>query len=136
MTEPFQPIPGAPPTPTILVVDDDRRVLELLEVALTASGYRVLTAADPIAEAWIAADEIDRDPTADLLAAGLPDEATMTIVGWPGITAAGLRRRGDVEVASGVVIVVEVRPEDRGIRTGRYYPINPQRGTQALAYGE
>src|SRR4051812_22286913 len=59
---------------------------------------RVLTAADPIAEAWIAADEIDRDPTADLLARELPDDATATIVGWPGIIAAGLRRRGDLEV--------------------------------------
>jgi hypothetical protein len=59
---------------------------------------RVLTAADPIAAAWIAADEIDRDPTADLIARDLPDEATITIVGWPGIVAAGLRRRGDLEV--------------------------------------
>ena len=32
--------------PSILVVDDDRRVLELLEVALTANGYRVITAVD------------------------------------------------------------------------------------------
>jgi hypothetical protein len=59
---------------------------------------RVLTAADPIAAAWIAADEIDRDPTADLVTRELPDEATAAIVGWPGIVAAGLRRRGDLEV--------------------------------------
>src|SRR4051794_17701783 len=37
---------------------------------------RVLTAADPIAEAWLAADEIDRDPTADFVTRDLPDEAT------------------------------------------------------------
>src|SRR5439155_1311020 len=37
---------GATTPPSILVVDDDRRVLELLEVALTANGYRVITAAD------------------------------------------------------------------------------------------
>ena len=42
----FTPAPGGAESPTLLVVDDDRRVLELLEVALTANGYRVLTAAD------------------------------------------------------------------------------------------
>jgi len=33
-------------------------------------------------------------------------------------------------------IVVDVRPEDTGIRAGRYHPVNPQRRTQALAYRE
>ena len=42
----FTPAPGGPATPSILVVDDDRRVLELLEVSLGANGYRTLTAAD------------------------------------------------------------------------------------------
>jgi len=42
----FTPAPGGPATPSILVVDDDRRVLELLEVALSANGYRILTAVD------------------------------------------------------------------------------------------
>ena len=42
----FTHAPGGPATPTILVVDDDRRVLELLEVALGANGYRTLTAVD------------------------------------------------------------------------------------------
>lgn len=37
---------SAGPGSSVLVVDDDRRVLELLEVAFTAHGYRVLTAAD------------------------------------------------------------------------------------------
>src|SRR6266540_431884 len=32
--------------PRILVVDDDRRVLELLDLALTAHGFQVLTALD------------------------------------------------------------------------------------------
>src|SRR4051812_38127997 len=59
---------------------------------------RVLTAPDPSAEAWIAADEIDRAPTADFITRELPDEATLATVGWPGLAAAGLRRRGDVEV--------------------------------------
>jgi translation initiation factor 2B subunit (eIF-2B alpha/beta/delta family) len=58
----------------------------------------VLTAADPIAAAWLAADEIDRDPTTDLVTREVPDEATLTLVGWPSLTAAGIRRRGDLEV--------------------------------------
>ena len=32
--------------PSVLLVDDDRRILELLEIAFTAHGFRVLTAAD------------------------------------------------------------------------------------------
>lgn len=44
------PVPRTPPTPPqgprILVVDDDRRVLELLEIAFTNQGFRVLMAAD------------------------------------------------------------------------------------------
>ncbi|MDQ1396930.1 MAG: hypothetical protein QOG64_2189 [Acidimicrobiaceae bacterium] len=59
---------------------------------------RMLTAADPIAEAWVAADEIDRDPTSALVARELPDEATVTLIGWPPLAAAGLRSRGDLEV--------------------------------------
>src|SRR3954469_17524264 len=59
---------------------------------------RVLTAPDPIAEAWMAADEIDRDPTVDHLTRELPDEATVTVIGWPSLVAAGIRRRGDLEV--------------------------------------
>jgi DNA-binding response OmpR family regulator len=42
----LEPDIGVPASPAILVVDDDRRVVELLEVALAANGYRVLTAAD------------------------------------------------------------------------------------------
>jgi DNA-binding response OmpR family regulator len=45
-----KPLPSLPSTsssaPTILVVDDDRRVVELLQIALTAHGYRVATASD------------------------------------------------------------------------------------------
>jgi DNA-binding response OmpR family regulator len=37
---------ATPPAPRILVVDDDRRVRELLEIALSAHGFRVITAAD------------------------------------------------------------------------------------------
>jgi hypothetical protein len=59
---------------------------------------RVLTSADPVAAARVAAVEIERDPTAGALAGALPDDVTLTLVGWPDITGAGLRRRGDVEV--------------------------------------
>jgi DNA-binding response OmpR family regulator len=37
---------GGAPAPRILVVDDDRRILELLEIAFTAHGFRVVTAPD------------------------------------------------------------------------------------------
>src|SRR5436190_24211792 len=37
---------------------------------------RVLTAPDPVGEAWVAADEIDSDATADHVAHCLPDDAT------------------------------------------------------------
>jgi len=40
------PIARAEAEPLILVVDDDRRVRELLEIAFTAHGYRVITASD------------------------------------------------------------------------------------------
>jgi hypothetical protein len=62
---------------------------------------RVLTAADPVEEAWAAAAEIEDDQTANVLAGALPDEATITIVGWPDTTAGALRRRGDLEVLIG-----------------------------------
>jgi hypothetical protein len=59
---------------------------------------RVLCASDPVAAAWTAADEIERDATSTQLARALPDDATVTVIGWPAQTADGLRRRGDVEV--------------------------------------
>ena len=37
---------GGPGSPRVLVVDDDRRVLELLEIAFSAHGFRVITAAE------------------------------------------------------------------------------------------
>jgi len=59
---------------------------------------RMLTATEPLEAAWLAATEIEEDRTAEALAAALPDDATVTIVGWPDLAAAALRRRGDVEV--------------------------------------
>lgn len=59
---------------------------------------RVLVASDPLAEARSAADELDTDDTARHLALALPDDATITVVGWAEQSAAALRRRGDVDV--------------------------------------
>ena len=59
---------------------------------------RVLTAGDPGQAAWVAATEMEDDPTPGLLTAALPDDATVTIVGWPDVAASALHRRGDAEV--------------------------------------
>lgn len=59
---------------------------------------RLLTAADPIAEAWAAAAEMEEDPTDALLCDCLPEEATVTVIGWPDVAAGALRRRGDLEL--------------------------------------
>jgi hypothetical protein len=59
---------------------------------------RVLAAADPSSEAWRAADLLDDDPIPGELAAMLPGEATVVIVGWPELTAQALRRRADLIV--------------------------------------
>src|SRR5829696_897511 len=59
---------------------------------------RVLTAADPRAEARRAAQEITEDDTALELAHALPDGARVCVIGWPEVAAAALVRRGDVEV--------------------------------------
>lgn len=59
---------------------------------------RVLASAEPVAEAWRAGEDLDGDQTARVLAGGLPDGATVAVVGWPEQVAEALRRRGDVEV--------------------------------------
>ncbi|MGH9126344.1 MAG: hypothetical protein ACRDZ8_16700 [Acidimicrobiales bacterium] len=58
---------------------------------------RVLTAPDPVAAARAAGAEMEADPTAGLLAAALPDDATVAVVGWPDLAGVALRRRGDAE---------------------------------------
>lgn len=58
---------------------------------------RVLHAADPVAEAWRAAAEVDEDPTDGVLAAHLPDDTTVTVLGWPELASEALKRRGDIE---------------------------------------
>ncbi|QXC61182.1 hypothetical protein KSP35_23205 [Aquihabitans sp. G128] len=59
---------------------------------------RTLVAADPGDEAWRCLDDLVSDPTLDELVHALPDDARITVVGWPERVAAALARRGDVEV--------------------------------------
>jgi hypothetical protein len=59
---------------------------------------RLLAADDPRAEAWRCVGELDDDPTARRLADELPDEARVTVLGWPELVAQALPRRGDLEV--------------------------------------
>ena len=59
---------------------------------------RVLTANDPVSEVWEAAGGLQADPTAAALARGLPDGATVCVLGWPAEIAEALQRRGDLRV--------------------------------------
>ena len=59
---------------------------------------RVLCAPDPVAEARRAVAEIDADPTPATVAADLPEDATVVLLGWPGQAVEAVRRRGDLEV--------------------------------------
>ena len=59
---------------------------------------RVLTAGDPANEIWAAAGEMQADRTAGELAHALPEDATVTVLGWPDEIAEALPRRGDIEV--------------------------------------
>ena len=71
---------------------------------------RVLAAADPTREAWRAAGELDADPTAAVLAAAVPEDATVAVLGWPEQVAAAVARRGDVRA-----LVVDARDEGAGL---------------------
>lgn len=59
---------------------------------------RMLTAGDPRAEAWFSTEQLEHDATPGHLARLLPDEATLTVVGYPELTALALPKRGDIEV--------------------------------------
>ncbi|HEX7132448.1 MAG TPA: hypothetical protein VF228_07730 [Iamia sp.] len=59
---------------------------------------RVLVAPDPMIEGMAAAEELAGDPTDGVLAAFLPDEARVLIVGWPPTVVPALARRGDLDV--------------------------------------
>jgi hypothetical protein len=59
---------------------------------------RVVAAADPEGEAWRAAEALRDDPTPAVVAAALPDDARITVLGWPEQVTETLRRRGDASV--------------------------------------
>ena len=58
---------------------------------------RVLTAGHTT-EAWRAVEDMDADPTARLLFAGLPSDARVAVLGWPEQLGEAVRRRGDLQV--------------------------------------
>lgn len=58
----------------------------------------MLRSEDPVRAGRRAAEELGEDPTARCLAAALPDDATVVIVGWPDVTSDALRSRGDIEI--------------------------------------
>ena len=70
---------------------------------------RVLCASEPAEEAWRAVERLDHDPTAEEVAAAIPDGAVVTAVGLGEHLGDGLARRGDVEV-----FLVETDIADRG----------------------
>jgi hypothetical protein len=59
---------------------------------------RLLTAGDVRAEAWNATEDLEHDATPGHLARLVPDDATLTVVGYPELAALALPRRGDVQV--------------------------------------
>lgn len=59
---------------------------------------RSLAAEDPARELYVAMSDLDVDPTSSVLAAHLPDDVTVTVLGWPEQGGDALRRRGDLEV--------------------------------------
>ncbi len=71
---------------------------------------RVLTAGDPMVEAWHAADEIEEDGTGAELTHALPTDATVCVVGWPELASDALVRRGDLDV-----LVVDALGEGHGL---------------------
>lgn len=71
---------------------------------------RVLTAPDPMAEAWAAVDEMQHDATARELTYAMPEDATVCVLGWPDTISEALIRRGDVEV-----LVVDSLGEGSGL---------------------
>jgi hypothetical protein len=71
---------------------------------------RVVTSGDPASEIWEAAGALHADRTSAELAAALPDDATVCLLGWPDLVGEALPRRGDLEV-----LVVDVAGEGIGL---------------------
>lgn len=58
----------------------------------------ILAAPDPYRCAASLADDLETDPTPDVLVEALPDDATVCVVGWPDLIGEALLRRGDSTV--------------------------------------
>ena len=58
-------------------------------------GAELLMADDPGRAAWELADRVGDDRSPRVIAAALPDDATVLTIGWPAIGGAALMRRGD-----------------------------------------
>lgn len=59
---------------------------------------RVLASGDAANEAWVAAEELENDPTPRVLRDELPPEARVLVLGWPEQVAGAIIRRGDLTV--------------------------------------
>ena len=59
---------------------------------------RVVASADPGTEAWMSAELLREDVTPAVVAASLPEDAVLTVLGWPEQVTETLRRRGDARV--------------------------------------
>ena len=77
-----------------------RRLIEYFPASGTVwwLSARALSAPDPVAGIFEAADELARDPTARLLAEALPPSAPVAVVGRSRAVAAAVRRRQDLVV--------------------------------------
>jgi len=85
--------------PTALVTACRRIVSrQLTSGALWWLCSRLLTAADPLDEARTAVAEIEADDTSRRLAAAIPEDTTVLVVGWQAQIAQALARRGDLDV--------------------------------------
>jgi hypothetical protein len=73
---------------------------------LWALAARMLVAPDMRSAAFGYCSMVEDDPTPRVLANELPDDARVTVLGWPDLIGDGLRRRGDVEV-----LVIDARGE-------------------------
>jgi hypothetical protein len=94
---------------------------------------RVLAADDPTGEAWRAAEELSDDDTPSVLAAHLPEEATVCVVGRPELAEEALVRRGDLPV-----LVIDALGEGHGLarrlaRAGNDAELVPESGLGAAA---
>lgn len=59
---------------------------------------RVVASSDPVTEAWMSAEALREDMTPAVVAAALPDDAVLTVLGWPEQVTEALRLRGDARI--------------------------------------